>query len=140
MPFGSLGVHKGSDFKDADPCLFVFDCLLYNGENLMNKPIKERRKFLVDNMVEVGNRIKLSEIKHITKKQQLVDMIKEVLSLGLEGLMIKDTKSIYEPGKRHWMKVVKKPNLAIQVIRLKLTFCIVCVYNSRYTVLDLSVN
>ena len=107
MPFGSLGVHKGSDFKDADPCLFVFDCLLYNGENLMNKPIKERRKFLVDNMVEVGNRIKLSEIKHITKKQQLVDMIKEVFSLGLEGLMIKDTKSIYEPGKRHWMKVVK---------------------------------
>lgn len=73
----------------------------------MNKPIKERRKFLVDNMVEVGNRIKLSEIKHITKKQQLVDMIKEVFSLGLEGLMIKDTKSIYEPGKRHWMKVVK---------------------------------
>lgn len=140
MPFGSLGVHKGSDFKDADPCLFVFDCLLYNGENLMNKPIKERRKFLVDNMVEVGNRIKLSEIKHITKKQQLVDMIKEVLSLGLEGLMIKDTKSIYEPGKRHWMKVVKKPNLAIRVIRLKLTFCIVCVYYSRYTVLDLSVN
>jgi len=107
LPFGSLGVHKGSDFKDADPCLFVFDCLLYNGENLMNKPIKERRKFLVDNMVEVGNRIKLSEIKHITKKQQLVDMIKEVLSLGLEGLMIKDTKSIYEPGKRHWMKIKK---------------------------------
>merc|ERR1719289_686946 len=63
LPFGTLGVHKGSDFKDADPCLFVFDCIFYNGENLMNRPLKNRREFLVNNMIEVGNRIKLSEIK-----------------------------------------------------------------------------
>ena len=56
LPFGTLGIHKGSDFKDAAPCLFIFDCIFYNGENLMNKPLKERRKFLTDNMVEVKNR------------------------------------------------------------------------------------
>ena len=77
LPFGSLGVHKGSDFKDADPCLFIFDCIFYNGENLMNKPLKERRKFLIDNMEEVGNRIKLSEIKDIRKKDELAEMIKD---------------------------------------------------------------
>ena len=73
----------------------------------MNRPLEERRKFLMENMVEVGNRIKLSEIKHIKKKSELVDMIKDVLQQGLEGLMIKDVKSIYEPGKRHWLKVGK---------------------------------
>jgi DNA ligase-3 len=26
---------------------------------------------------------------------------------GLEGLVLKDTKSIYEPGKRHWLKMKK---------------------------------
>ena len=77
LPFGTLGIHKGSDFKDADPCLFIFDCIFYNGDNLMNKTLKERRQFLVDNMVEVGNRIKLSEIKEIKKKGELAEMIKD---------------------------------------------------------------
>ena len=26
---------------------------------------------------------------------------------GLEGLVLKDTKSLYEPGKRHWLKMKK---------------------------------
>ena len=32
LPFGSLGIHKGTGFKDAVPCLFVFDVLFYNGQ------------------------------------------------------------------------------------------------------------
>merc|ERR1719266_800273 len=58
-------------------------------------------------MVEVGNNVKFSEMKVIKKKQVLVEMIKEVLQQGLEGLVLKDLKSIYEPGKRHWLKVKK---------------------------------
>lgn len=27
--------------------------------------------------------------------------------MGLEGLVLKDLESIYEPGKRHWLKVKK---------------------------------
>ena len=43
----------------------------------MNKPLKERRRFLMDNMEEVGNRIKFSEIKEIRKKDELAEMIKD---------------------------------------------------------------
>ena len=105
LPFGTLGVHKGLGFKDADPCLYIFDCLFYNGENLMNRPLKARRQFLVDNMIEVANRVKLSEIKKITERKELISMINNVFQQGLEGLMIKDSLSVYEPGKRHWLKV-----------------------------------
>lgn len=105
LPFGSLGVHKGSDFKDANPCLFVFDCLYYNGQNLMNRPLAERRNLLQQQMQEVGNRVKFSEYKHITTPSQLAAMIEEVLRQGLEGLVLKDVKSTYQPGKRHWLKV-----------------------------------
>merc|ERR1712142_18271 len=107
LPFGTLGVHKGSGFKDATPCLFVFDCMYYNGENLMDKPIKERRKLLEKHMVEVGNNVKFSELVHVTKKSQLAGMIKSVLDQGLEGLVLKDVMGTYEPGKRHWLKVKK---------------------------------
>ena len=53
LPFGTLGIHKGGGFKDAVPCLFVFDILFYNGESWMERPMKERRQLLESQMKEV---------------------------------------------------------------------------------------
>ncbi|XP_010720052.2 DNA ligase 3 [Meleagris gallopavo] len=107
LPFGSLGVHKKAAFQDANVCLFVFDCIYFNDISLMDRPLRERRKFLHDNMVEIPNRILFSEMKHVTKASDLADMITRVIREGLEGLVLKDIKGNYEPGKRHWLKVKK---------------------------------
>lgn len=107
LPFGTLGVHKKTEFKDATVCLFVFDCIYFNGESLINKPLSVRKKILHDNMFEIPNHIMFSEMQEIHKKNDLANMIAKVLRLGLEGLVLKDTKSTYEPGKRHWLKVKK---------------------------------
>ncbi|XP_021931838.1 DNA ligase 3, partial [Zootermopsis nevadensis] len=107
LPFGSLGIHKKNAFKDANVCLFVFDCMYFNGEVLLEKPMKERRRILEENMEEVPNRIMFSEMKEINDPKDLEEMITKVLKLGLEGLVLKDLMSIYEPGKRHWLKVKK---------------------------------
>ncbi|XP_061660399.1 DNA ligase 3 [Syngnathoides biaculeatus] len=107
LPFGTLGVHKKAAFQDANVCLFVFDCIYFNGNSLMERPLCERRKFLHDNMVEVPNRILFSEMKHVTRAGDLADMITRVIREGLEGLVLKDVKGSYEPGKRHWLKVKK---------------------------------
>ncbi|MEE6469725.1 hypothetical protein FKM82_008738 [Ascaphus truei] len=107
LPFGTLGVHKKAAFKDANVCLFVFDCIYFNGVSLMDRPLTERRKFMCENMVEIPNHILFSEMKHVTKAADLADMITRVIREGLEGLVLKDVKGIYEPGKRHWLKVKK---------------------------------
>ncbi|CAH1176372.1 unnamed protein product [Phaedon cochleariae] len=107
LPFGTLGVHKKAEFKDANVCLFVFDCIFYNGENLSNKPLNYRKKVLHENMIEIENHIVFSEKEEIHQPEDLSRMIAKVLQLGLEGLVLKDLKSIYEPGKRHWLKVKK---------------------------------
>ncbi|XP_023023992.2 DNA ligase 3 [Leptinotarsa decemlineata] len=107
LPFGTLGVHKKAEFKNASVCLFVFDCIYYNGESLIQKPIKQRRKILQENMKEIPNHIVFSEMEEIHKPEDLSRMIAKVLKLGLEGLVLKDIQSIYEPGKRHWLKVKK---------------------------------
>ncbi|XP_078278256.1 DNA ligase 3 isoform X2 [Rhinoraja longicauda] len=107
LPFGTLGIHKKLAFKDANVCLFVFDCIYFNGVSLMNRPISERKQFLCDNMVEIPNRIMFSEMKHVTRASDLGEMINRVIKEGLEGLVLKDLKSVYEPGKRHWLKVKK---------------------------------
>ncbi|XP_042822959.1 DNA ligase 3 isoform X3 [Panthera tigris] len=99
--------HKKAAFQDAKVCLFVFDCIYFNDISLMDRPLCERRKFLHDNMVEIPNRIMFSEMKQVTKASDLADMINRVIREGLEGLVLKDVKGTYEPGKRHWLKVKK---------------------------------
>lgn len=37
LPFGTLGKHKKTAFDAAEVCLFVFDCIYYNGEDLTKK-------------------------------------------------------------------------------------------------------
>jgi DNA ligase-3 len=65
LPFGTLGVHKKAAFSDAKVCLFVFDCLLINDENIMENTMAERRAILEKNMKEVEHRVMLSEVHHI---------------------------------------------------------------------------
>ncbi|XP_060525174.1 DNA ligase 3 [Cylas formicarius] len=107
LPFGTLGIHKKAQFKDATVCLFVFDCIYYNGRSLLKEPLRERKSILNANMTEVPNHIVFSEMKEINDSDTLAKMIAKVLKLGLEGLVLKDVMSTYEPGKRHWLKVKK---------------------------------
>ncbi|XP_071565842.1 DNA ligase 3 [Temnothorax nylanderi] len=107
LPFGTLGIHKKAEFKNANVCLFVFDCLYYNSEILIDKSMLERRNILKDRMTEIPNRIMLSEVHEVHDPRDLAERIVQVLKLGLEGLVLKDIDSKYEPGKRHWLKVKK---------------------------------
>lgn len=107
LPFGTLGKHKKEECSNAETCLFIFDCLYFNGDDLTKTPMKERRQFLEDNLTVIKNHVQLSEYKLLRSKNDLVDMTKEVLKKGLEGLVLKGLNSVYEPGKRRWLKVKK---------------------------------
>ncbi|WAR14439.1 DNLI3-like protein [Mya arenaria] len=111
LPFGSLGKHK-----DANVCLFVFDCLHLNGENIMDKPIKERRKILAKEMVEIPNRIMFSEMKHITKdylnEGSMADSA-DLTVLGAfygRGMMSVFLMGVYDPANEKWCTVTKVGN------------------------------
>lgn len=48
----------------------------------------------------------LVTIKCVIKEHdKLKTMIWKAIDEGLEGLVLKDLESVYEPGKRHWLKV-----------------------------------
>ncbi|EPB73033.1 ATP-dependent DNA ligase domain protein [Ancylostoma ceylanicum] len=96
-------------FKDASVCIFIFDILRYNDEDLMTRTLAERKMLLESKMTEVENRVMMSNYQLIRHGDHstLKTMIWKAIDEGLEGLVLKDTKSIYEPGKRHWLKVKK---------------------------------
>lgn len=107
LPFGTLGKHKKNELQNASACLFIFDCLYFNGEDLTKKNLRERKKFLESIIQPIKHHIELSEYKLLTKKNELIEMTKDVLKKGLEGLVLKGVETIYEPGKRRWLKVKK---------------------------------
>eukprot|EP00698_Gefionella_okellyi_P019808 TRINITY_DN6134_c0_g1_i1.p1 TRINITY_DN6134_c0_g1~~TRINITY_DN6134_c0_g1_i1.p1 ORF type:complete len:1270 (+),score=347.91 TRINITY_DN6134_c0_g1_i1:41-3811(+) len=107
LPFGTLGAHKKKQFSNASVGVFVFDILYLEGKSLLETPIMERRKLLQANVNVIPNHLLLSEMRIIYKEDDLGDMMSEVLSKKLEGLVMKDVRGEYEPAARHWLKIKK---------------------------------
>eukprot|EP01125_Pyxidicula_operculata_P015395 TRINITY_DN5220_c0_g1_i2.p1 TRINITY_DN5220_c0_g1~~TRINITY_DN5220_c0_g1_i2.p1 ORF type:complete len:896 (+),score=176.10 TRINITY_DN5220_c0_g1_i2:14-2701(+) len=108
LPFGTLGVHKKKAFKDATVCLFIFDILYLNGETLINKPVKDRRKLLETIVKEIPGRIALTEVYYPKTVEDLNKIFQKTVFLNLEGLVVKDMLGAYAPNMRHWIKMKKE--------------------------------
>eukprot|EP01060_Flectonema_neradi_P041081 TRINITY_DN960_c0_g2_i1.p1 TRINITY_DN960_c0_g2~~TRINITY_DN960_c0_g2_i1.p1 ORF type:complete len:1237 (+),score=263.16 TRINITY_DN960_c0_g2_i1:395-3712(+) len=110
LPFGTLGKHKKAGFQDANTAIFLFDILMVNDEGCFSKPMSERRRLLNEFVSPIHNRIMLSEMTHIKGSMQQQDAqlrarLQNSIARGLEGLVIKDVNSLYEPDARHWLKL-----------------------------------
>jgi DNA ligase-1 len=87
--------------------LYLFDVLYLNGESLMDKSHKERRKILLDIIPKNQSTVFAIEERPVGNALELYDYFKEVLSKNLEGLVVKKILGHYIPGKRNfnWIKL-----------------------------------
>jgi len=74
---------------------FVFDVMMYKGQDLMQGPLSERRSIL-RSIVGLEGQIAISE----TSDRPLVHMEEFIRSHGLEGIVAKRADSQYQPGLR----------------------------------------
>ena len=86
--------------------LFLFDVALADGENMISKPFKERRKKL-ETILKKGDIITLSDILITDKAEELERFFEEKVGDGLEGIMAKDLNAEYTAGARKyaWIKL-----------------------------------
>lgn len=121
--FQELAKRARSDIGEAEVsvqvCLFVFDMLELNGQELVKKPLAERREAIrwalreaeMSKGVALASSavIRLQEQSAIEAEQRVSSLLQESLSEQAEGLMLKAMGSQYEPGRRSesWMKVKK---------------------------------
>ncbi|KAK2178306.1 hypothetical protein NP493_548g00024 [Ridgeia piscesae] len=98
---------KSTNLTTYQPMMFVFDILQYNHSVLSNKPLKERCKILKDVFDPIEGRIKVSEVKIGSTKQDCVNALNEAIDLREEGIMVKDPDTPYCPNKRKggWYKI-----------------------------------
>jgi bifunctional non-homologous end joining protein LigD len=87
---------------DGELVYCIFDLLWYDGHDLMQTPLKERKQLLTQ-VFKSGNLIRVSENFEITATEfyALAD------KMGLEGIIAKKADSIYKTGIRskEWLKI-----------------------------------
>jgi DNA ligase-1 len=85
--------------------VYFFD-VLYNGDELIDRPLSERRKAL-ENVIKESEKVHIATQILTSKEDEVERVFKEALAAGHEGVMMKNPSSPYIPGKRgkHWLKL-----------------------------------
>ena len=112
LPFADLQKRLGrklvsKELLAATPVIFVaYDLLYANGQVLLDETLEARREKLKQ-LITGNGPLRLSQAKRFTNAAELDDEFKAARERGNEGLMIKDPRSSYKPGKRgrDWLKL-----------------------------------
>ncbi|MFT7616257.1 MAG: DNA ligase-1, partial [Candidatus Woesearchaeota archaeon] len=95
--------------KELPVEVLVFDVIMHNGENWLDKVLTERRKLLESIIQEQPQKVRCS-IKTITDSEEEANTFYAAsLAAGNEGLMFKSLDSVYKPGSRVGHMVKLKP-------------------------------
>jgi bifunctional non-homologous end joining protein LigD len=104
---GYLRSSKENSERLLTPAVLVaFDCLYVRGKELFQEPLHRRRKTLERELANAEGPILIAR----RLAPNGFEAWEEVKSHGWEGLIAKDSESIYEPGvrTRNWIKVKYK--------------------------------
>jgi len=118
LPFQTLSqrIHRKYDIGDIAKQIPIqvnlFDVIYLNGKTFFETSFRERRKILESIITEVPGKFQLAE-ELITKDLQKAEKFyKKALEANQEGVMVKNMKALYQPGRRvagGWLKV--KPTM-----------------------------
>ncbi|GAN04133.1 DNA ligase [Mucor ambiguus] len=116
LPFQVLSTRKRKDVKEEEitvrVAVFAFDCLYLNGESLLQKSLKERRKALAGAFQETEHEFYFAKHMDSNNIEDIQAFLDVSITSNCEGLMVKafdGAEATYEPSKRsrNWLKVKK---------------------------------
>ncbi|KAF2459330.1 hypothetical protein BDY21DRAFT_377751 [Lineolata rhizophorae] len=95
LPFQTLANRARKDVRlgavQIDVCLFAFDLMFLNGEELLDRPLRERRELLRSLFVEVPG--KFTWVRSLDARAEEADKVRaffrEALEAKCEGIMVK---------------------------------------------------
>ncbi len=98
--------HEISKAMERIPLIVYFFDILYDGETLIDLPLKERRKKL-EEVISESEIIKVAQQVVTSDPKVVEEEFNRAIEAGHEGLMLKRLDSPYTPGKRGklWLKL-----------------------------------
>jgi DNA ligase 1 len=114
LPFAELQKRLGrktvgEDLLAQTPVVFIaYDLLYMQSQVMTDEPFSERRRKL-ETLLQTadGETLRVSDARRISDVTRLDDEFEAARLRGNEGLMVKDPRSTYKPGKRgrEWLKI-----------------------------------
>ncbi len=98
------------------PVIFIaFDLLYQDGTLWLERPLAERRAAL--EQLPLQKALRPAELRVFTETSEVLAEFDPARARGVEGLMIKDPRSEYKPGRRgrEWLKL-KRPLATLDVV------------------------
>ena len=93
--------------KEVPVGFYVYDCLEFDGKDIRETPLMERRKILEEIMLMISSEhVKLSEVIEAASWNEIAEIRDEARSVNSEGLMLKEKNSVYHTGRKKgdWWK------------------------------------
>lgn len=91
--------------------LVVFDCLIFNGESMIDQPYTQRRK-IVEKLLSNNKIIVPAKMREVTEVSKLEEIFREAVAQNLEGIMAKRLDGVYQAGARGWNWIKYKKSYA----------------------------
>ncbi|KAG0648655.1 Polydeoxyribonucleotide synthase [Hyphodiscus hymeniophilus] len=113
VPFGTLKTAALSEQRDPfagngiRPLFRVFDCLYLNDQDITRYTLRDRRNALEQAIQNVHRRLEKHDYTSTENPADIEPRLRDVVTRGLEGLVLKNPRSIYQLNSRvdDWMKV-----------------------------------
>lgn len=99
------------DSIKVNVCLFSFDLMYLNGEELLNRPFRERRELLRSLFVEIPHQF--TWVKNIdatsSDSETVLEFFKNATDIKCEGIMVKVLDNVLNPALPSWPNVGESP-------------------------------
>lgn len=109
LPFSILSTRKRKNVGiiEVQVCVFAFDILYFDGVDLLNKKLEERRNILFNNFKSIPDKFQFVDSIICRGVEEIDSHFKKAISEDCEGVMIKSLESVYRPSLRtnSWIKV-----------------------------------
>ncbi|KAG4073170.1 hypothetical protein HA402_002559 [Bradysia odoriphaga] len=89
------------------PCFVAYDILYFNDQSLINKPYAERSRLLASLFNEKPGVLTMCKPIKIRDSDHIIECLNKAFDQKEEGVVIKESDSVYAPGKRisSWIKI-----------------------------------
>lgn len=109
LPFQVLSTRKrkNTDKIEVQVCVFGFDILYFDSEDLLHKPLEGRRDILSRNFQEQGDKFRFVDGLICKSVEEVEEHFRKALKNNCEGIMLKSLDSVYKPSLRtnSWIKM-----------------------------------
>ncbi|ORX59718.1 ATP-dependent DNA ligase [Hesseltinella vesiculosa] len=108
LPFGTLkSSARNQDATGPRPCFMVFDIVFCNDTPLPDYPLRERLQLLKKVVKENHGYLHLLPREEKSTEADVLQALGDMVQKRMEGIVLKDPSSRYEPGQRNksWVKI-----------------------------------